>query len=510
MSDETSSTGGTSSTSTGSSSEGGRPSARPSVESAPPSSSMPSPHKWLVRTMLGLAAVLSIVGIFAVWANRQLLDTGYWTETNTKLLENTAIQEELSSYLTDQIYANVNVAGEIRAGLPSELKPLAGPAAGGLRNVVEKGIVLALQQPRVQELWRSANEVTHRQFVNLIENKSRVIHTPGGGAVYLDLRPIVSELATRFGAPASTAEKIPANVAQIKIISSKSLETAQSAVRVLRALAVVVPALVLLLFAGAVALARGRRARTLMNVGLVCIGAGLVTLGLRSIVGSQVVDTLATTEAVRPAASAAWSIGTSVLVDTAGALVFIGVFVLLAGLLGGGSRWASSIRHGLAPWLRERPDIAFGVVVVALLLLFAWGPIEATQQIAGILLITVLALFGTQMLRRQTALEFPDAQLAAGGGMEAIRGGLSSVGHSLARGGASVRSGLSELSGGARHGDGPSGRGGGAGGGGAGGGGAGGGGGDSVDKLERLATLHSSGALTDEEFAAAKRELLSR
>jgi len=97
------------------------------------------------------------------------------------------------------------------------------------------------------------------------------------------------------------------------------------------------------------------------------------------------------------------------------------------------------------------------------------------------------------MLRRQTALEFPDAQ-AAGGGMETVREGLSSIGHSLARGGASVRSSLA-------------GRGGGSGAGGTGGTGDAGG---QVDKLERLAALHARGALTDEEFAAAKRELLSR
>ena len=46
--------------------------------------------------MLGLAAVLSVVGVSAVWANRQLLDTSYWTQTNTKLLENGAMQNELS------------------------------------------------------------------------------------------------------------------------------------------------------------------------------------------------------------------------------------------------------------------------------------------------------------------------------------------------------------------------------------------------------------------------------
>lgn len=467
----------------------------PTAVSPPPPEAPTSPppvrdggsHTWLVRSMLGLAAILAVVGVFAVWANRQLLDTSYWTATNTALLENHAIQEQLSSYLTEQLYNNVDVAGEIRSGLPSELKPLAGPAAGGLRSLVEKGIVIALQRPRVQQLWKTANEVTHKQFVNLIENKGRAIRTPGGGAVILDLRPIVSDLATRLGAPASTAEKIPANVAEVKIISSKSLETAQAAVRVLRSLAIVLPLLVLLLFAGAIALARGRRPRTLVNVGLVCVGAGLVVLVARTILGHQVVDTLATTEAIRPAASAAWSIATSVLVDIAVAIVFIGVAVVLAGLLGGRSRWATATRRGLAPYLHDRPDITFGVVAVALLILFAWGPIDATQKLTGILLITVLSLFGTQMLRRQTAVEFPDAHLA--GGMDlAIRKGFADVRGSLSRGAASLRAGIS----------------------GHGGGGGGGTGGDAVGGLERLASLHARGALTDEEFAAAKRELLSR
>jgi hypothetical protein len=438
--------------------------------------------------MLGLAAVLSVIGIFAVWANRQLLDTSYWTETNTALLENHAIQEQLSSYLTDQLYANVDVAGEIRSGLPSELKPLAGPAAGGLRSLVEKGIVLALQRPRVQELWKTANEVTHRQFVNLIENKGKAIRTPGGGAVILDLRPIVADLATRLGAPSSTAEKIPANVAEIKIISSKSLETAQAGVRVLKGLALILPILVLLLFAGAIGLARGHRSRTLLNVGLVFVGAGLLALLARTLIGNQVVDTLATTEAIRPAASAAWSISTSVLVDVADALIFVGVIVVLAGMLGGHSRWATSTRRAMAPYLRDRPDITFGAVAVALLILFAWGPIDATQKLLGILLITVLSLFGAQMLRRQTAVEFPDAQ-PAGAGMEAIRKGMTDVRHSLTRGGSSLRAGISGHTG-ARHKADEQ--------------------GGSVGSLERLAALHASGSLTDEEFAAAKRDLLSR
>ncbi|HTR89497.1 MAG TPA: SHOCT domain-containing protein, partial [Solirubrobacteraceae bacterium] len=261
------------------------------------------------------------------------------------------------------------------------------------------------------------------------------------------------------------------------------------AVRVLRSLAVLLPLLVLLLFGGALALARGRRARTLVNVGLVCVGAALVVLVARSIVGSKVVDTLATTEAVRPAASAAWSIGTSVLVDVADGLIFIGVVVVLAGLLAGGTRWAIATRRAIAPYLRERPDISFGVVAVALLILFAWGPIPATQKLTGILLISVLSLFGMQMLRRQTALEFPDAQYV--GGADVLRRGMSGLRGSIERGRASLHS--------ARHGE--------EGHGGAGAGGSGGA--DPVERLERLAALHAAGSLSDEEFAAAKRDLLS-
>jgi hypothetical protein len=375
-----------------------------------------TPHRWLVRSLIGVATVLGIVAIFAVWANRQLLDSGYWTDTNTKLIESPPIREAVSGYLTEQLYANVDVAGELKKGLPSELQPLAAPAAGALRDVVQKAINLLLERPRVQELWRTANQVTHAQFVRLIENKGSVVKLPGGGAVVLDLRPMLGEVAEKVGASPTVVNKIPPKVAQLRIVTSKQLNTMQNAVNLLRTLAVVLPLLVVAMFALAVYLARGRRRQTLIAVGAAFIGAGLVVVVARGIIGHKVVDSLATTEAVRPAAQDAWSIGTSVLADVAWAAVFIGVPVILAGLLAGPTRSATSLRRLMAPYLRDRPDITFGVVGLLLLLLFAWGPIGATRTLIGIAIIIVLAIFGTQMLRRQTAQEFPDAHLAAAAG----------------------------------------------------------------------------------------------
>jgi hypothetical protein len=373
------------------------------------STALPHPHRWLVRSLIGLATVLGIVAIFAVWANRQLLDTDYWTKTNARLIESPPIREAVSVYLTEQLYANVDVAGELGNELPSELKPLAAPAAGALKDVVQKGINLLLERPRVQELWGKTNQVTHAEFVRLIENKGDVVKLPGGGAVVLDLRPMLTEVAQKVGAPTSLVNKIPPKVAQLRIVTSKQLDTMQKAVNLLRSLALVLPLLVFALFALSVYLARGRRRQTLIEVGTAFIGAGLVVVVARGIIGTKVVDSLATTEAVRPAAQAAWSIGTSVLADVAWSTVLIGIPIILAGLLAGPTHSATRVRRLMAPYLRDRPDITFGALALALLLLFAWGPIVATKTLSGILIIIVLAVFGIAMLRRQTAEEFPDA-----------------------------------------------------------------------------------------------------
>jgi hypothetical protein len=481
-----------------------------------------APHRWLVRSIVGLATLIAIVAIFAVWANRQLLDTAEWTTTSEKLIESPPIREAVSVYLTEQIYANVNVAGELRSSLPSQLKPLAGPAAGALRSIVQKGVNLALERPLVQELWRGANEVAHRHFVRLIENKGTVVKTPGGGTVVLDLRPLLTEAATRVGAPASAVERIPPDVAEIQVVKSKNLQTMQTAVNVLRSLAIALPLLTLALYGLAVYLARGRRPHTLIVVGCSLVFAGVVVLIARSLIGEVVVETLASTEAVRPAAAAAWSIATSVLVAVAGAVIFVGVPVVLAGMLGGSTQPARSLRRSMAPYMRDRPAIAFGIVGVLLLILFAWGPIPATRNWVGILVIIALSMFGAEMLRRETVAEFPYAQAgppgALGRGLRSISERFAAAGSSLSAEAQAARrrlrgderrprspdegtsnptpadreretsadaqstsAGATTVSSAAA---------------------------DLPAQLQSLAALHRSGALSDEEYAAAKRRLL--
>jgi hypothetical protein len=266
----------------------------------------------------------------------------------------------------------------------------------------------------------------------------------------------------------------------------------QGAVRGLRDLAVVLPALVLLLLLLSVGLSPGRRSRALVAAGIVGITAGIVALLVRSIVGAQVVDTLVRTEAVHPAASAAWSILTSVLVDVAVGTIFIGALVVLAGLIAGHAKVAVALRRTLAPYLRDRPDLVFGATGVLLLLFFLWGPIQAAHKLVGILLIACLTLLGVELLRRQAAAEFPAAHYLPE--RDGLRNRAEDVRELLARRSSRLLGGVAAVGQGGRSRSDSQ---------------AAAGSSVVVDEIERLAALHASGALSDEEFAAAKRKLLA-
>src|SRR3954462_11715441 len=79
-----------------------------------------------------VASLLAFVAIFAIWANRQLLNTDNWTRSSSQLLANPVIRNQVADYLVDQLYSNVDVQGQLRSARPPRLQPLAGPAAGGL------------------------------------------------------------------------------------------------------------------------------------------------------------------------------------------------------------------------------------------------------------------------------------------------------------------------------------------------------------------------------------------
>jgi hypothetical protein len=417
----------------------------------------PAPHRGLVRVLLVAGTVLAIAAIFAVFANRQALDAGNWADTSGALLENEAVRTQVSAFLVDEVYANVDVKGEVARALPPRLDPLAGPAASGLRELAEQRMERVLGRPRVQEAWRAANEISAQQLINVAEGNSSAI-TSSGDAVILDLRVVLLDLIQRLGLPQALADRVPADAGRIEIMSGSQVETVQDTATLVRVLSFVLPPLALGLLALAVFLARGRRRRTLLIVGIDLVVAGALVLVGRNVVGQSITESLASTPSVEPAAEAAWSIGSHMLRDVAQATIIGGIPLILAALLAGPVRPAVGFRRLAAPWLRDEPGVAYGVAGALGFIVIAWGPIPATRMFIPVVVMLALLALGVHALRRQTAVEFPDATVASS------RASLHALLHRTRGNG-------------------------------------------DVDELDRLTALHDTGALSDEQFEARKAAL---
>ena len=419
---------------------------------------LPRRRRYLVRGLLALGALLFFLSIFAIWANRQMLDANHWSETSSRLLRDDDIRQQVSQIVVDQVYANVDVTSEVANALPPRLQSLAGPAANALRELAQQRMDKVLQRPRVERLWETANKVTAQQFIDIAEGHSKAI-TQNGNAVVLDLRPIVLELATRLGLPASTVDRIPADVAMVKIMDGNQVGFLQDAVAALQGLGWVLPALALIVLALAVYLSGPRRRETLLAVGLNIIAVSFLVLIIRRVGGTAVVNSLAKEDSVRPAVESTWAIGTRILKDIAWAGIIIGIPVVFAAWLVGPRKAAVGARRWIAPTMRDRPGLAWSVFAVIVLLIFAWGPIPATRMPLTILIIIGLSIWGFAVLRRQCIREFPDEP--PGERTAQMRARVSGA----------MRRGTS-------------------------------------GELERLARLRDQGVLSDEEFAAQKAALL--
>jgi hypothetical protein len=358
----------------------------------------PRQHRKLAYALIALASVLAILSTFAIWANRQLLENDTWTDTSTELLEDDDIREQVAAFMVDALYANVDVRAELEQGLPPEAQGLAGPAAAGLRELSLRLANQALERPRVQALWEQANEQAHESLIAVVEDDADEV-------VGLDLGTIVDELDKQTGLDISS--RIPADAASIEILKPDELDTAQKGVDILRGLAIVLTVLALALYGVAIYLARGWRREAVRAVGLAFIAVGIVVLVARSLAGDAVVDSLSSTESVKPAVSSTWEIGTELLSAQGGGLIFYGLFIVIGAWLSGPGGIARSVRRAITPILESRVT-AYAALGLLLLVLFIWSPTPGFERLPTSLLLIALAVVGLEFLRAQAIKDFPD------------------------------------------------------------------------------------------------------
>jgi len=409
------------------------------------------------RVLVVLGVVLVMVSLLANFVRREALDRDTFRDTSQQLIANEDIRNQVAAAMVDQLYANVDVAAELRQRLPDNLQPLAAPLAGLGREAIDRGAQELLARPRVQSLFVDASSLAQAQVKRVLEGDTPRLDTSNGNVV-LDLRPLVVGLGDRFGFLGNLDQQLPPDAAQITLLQADNLETAQNVTQGLKVVAnwVWIPAI--LCWGIALWLVPHRRRKEVRAIGIGLIIAGIALLVIRRLAGSYLVDNLAQSDSVRPAVSAFWNILSDGLAEAAWVVVVIGVIAALGAWLTGGGTRARRLRHTVGPWM-ERPALAWAVFA-AVLLLVVWAlPLHRFVTAA---ILVVLAAIGFEATRRQVAQEMTEE-----GSVE---------GYSIPKPSIPGRAAPA----------GPSG----------------------VEELERLARLRADDLLTEEEYAAAKARSL--
>jgi hypothetical protein len=310
---------------------------------------IPQSHRLLVAVLLVLATLAVIVGSFAVWVDRQLLDTSDWTDTSTHLIANPTIRQTVSTFVVDEVFQDTELDRRLRSD----------PASRRAKRQVKRfaaGLVAhELATAGGMKTWRVANRRAHAELLRVL-NGDHTLVSKRGGDVVLNLGPLVDDvtkgladepaIATLIGNhPGELLSGLVPHAGRIVIMRSTQLQEAQDGVNAIRGLAVVLPVAALVMFALAVLLARAWRRRVIHRIGWCLIVAGGCVFALRLLLGPRLVDSLITAGWVRPAAKDAWLIATTDLRTAAYITIAVGTVIVIVAWLTGSARPVRALRR---------------------------------------------------------------------------------------------------------------------------------------------------------------------
>ncbi|HEY1366459.1 MAG TPA: SHOCT domain-containing protein [Gaiellaceae bacterium] len=413
--------------------------------SAPRTQPLSRHRRLAVWVLVVLGAIVLALSVLSGWIRLVALDDDVWTNSSGQLLESAAVRSAVATYTVDALYSSDRATARLEQRLPNNLKPLAPQIAGALQQVVYRVTEQALSRPRVQALWREANRRAHTQLVAALEGHSDQLKITNN-EVQLDLAPVIGNIAASLGLGANVTKSLEGRIQPIVLVKAKQLSSVQRLVRVLRAASLALFLVALALWAGAVYLAGGMRRVTVRRAAVSLVITGVVFLLVLSVGGGYVVNSLVKTQSVRPAARDVWSIYTSVLHDASISLIVIGVVGIAWAWLSGPAARAVWVRRRVGPFARDHAWLLHGALALVLVILVVWGPVGHNTRVITTLILIALAFTALETWRRQTVRELAASDDADSAAAEEAR----------------------------------------------------------LAELGRLAELYDRGALTDEEYAAAK------
>jgi len=371
-----------------------------------------------------LGCILAPLAVLGVWTANQVSDTSRYVANVTPLIHDPAIQNALTTKITNEIVTRIDVKGltdQAAAGLSQKgftrigslLQGVSGPLASGVQGFVHTRIHKIITGPRMANAWVQVNRVASQQLIAVLSGRA----TSGSGTVgvsngqvTLDLAPLIAVAKQDLVARGLTiADKIPIIHVTFALFPSRNLTKAQSAYRLINDLKIVLPIVTVALLGLGVLAARGRR-RALIGAGL-GFAASMLVLGAGLAIARAFYLNSVPASASAAAAAAAFDILVRFIKSALRTLLVAGLVVAAGAFFTGPSAAAAGTRSAFSSGLgrlrrgsgsdgpagawtyAHRHGLRIGAVALAALIFVFWcRPTAAVTIVIAVLLLVVLGL----------------------------------------------------------------------------------------------------------------------
>ncbi|MGR8009366.1 hypothetical protein [Streptomyces hypolithicus] len=266
-------------------------------------------RSYLSAVLIVLVAVLVPMSAVAVWADREIGDTGRYVAAMAPLAEDPAVQNAVARRVTDEVTQEIDL----------------GPLQEGATQLIGEAVVSFTGTDAFQQTWNTVNRATHAAFKDALNDGS-------GNKVTLDLAPVAEEVKQQLVADGVPfADQIPVEPTEVTVLESDRLGTWREIYRLLQLGGFWLPVATLVAAVGAILLAL-RRLGALAWLG-VAVAVGAVLLLITVVAGRGITLDDLPPDLDRAAAGAVYDALTSPLrtaawvVLAAGAVLAVGAWL---------------------------------------------------------------------------------------------------------------------------------------------------------------------------------------
>jgi hypothetical protein len=308
--------------------------------------------------LIVLGCVLAPVAVLGVWAGNEVSDTGRWVATVEPLIHDPAIQNVLTDKITNQITSQLNLTESIdqasaqldSKGLPrisSLLKTFGPQIASAVTGYIHSTVHTIISSQAMANAWVQVNVVAHQAVVQVLSGQGNGAVSTSNGQIVLNLGPLIAVakqdlLARGF----SLASNIPPVSPTLALFQAKDLGKAQAGYRLIKALKIVLPIVVLLLLGAGVYVARGHR-RALIGAGL-GLAASMLVLGAGLLIARGIyLNSVPPSVLPGDAAAAAFDAMVHFIKVGLRVVLVVGLVVAIGAFFAGSSRTAVQARSAL-------------------------------------------------------------------------------------------------------------------------------------------------------------------